>query len=105
MKEPQEAQVSERKIEDGGPAFPCTMTKAAEASLRECGFPVQFRGGMSLRDYFAGLALDKCIQIAYSENAPKFGPEWRVMAAQDAYLWADAMLKAKALGAEVGKGE
>jgi hypothetical protein len=71
---------------DGGPAFPFTDS----ASPRE--YP-----GMTLRDYFAAQAMDKMIARAemHQENN---GEDWEGMhdyIAEQSYLIADAMLKAR----------
>ena len=67
---------------DGGPAFP----------QREDGA----EGGMSLRDWFAGMALSACLAQFYDGDK-----EWERYVAGHAYLLADAMVREKtALEAE-----
>ena len=63
---------------DGGPAFPHTLDMVSGGNER---------GGMSLRDYLAGQALQACFtfqQVGRWENYAQ--------AASDAYMMADAML-------------
>lgn len=77
---------------DGGPAFPFptrTVVDPYDQGMRE-----QLRAaniGMSLRDYFAGQAVKGAI-------ARLAGPDWQKaadVAAESAYMIADAMLKAR----------
>jgi len=78
-------------IKDGGPAFP--------------NWPLNHytdqrpHGGMSLRDAFAFAALPCVYTTAMAEAAEGSGlfsyPEWRDGLALDAYLMADAMLRAR----------
>lgn len=91
------------KVDDGGPAFPQPETKNGNTVADEHG-----QGGMSLRDYFAGQALaglvasDKASRIADDwerRGKPKPAPEVVDAAiAQCAYIYADAMLAARAEG-------
>ncbi len=76
--------------DDGGPAFPCDSTNKQ--------FPTQCV--MSLRDWFAGQALNgqissmttaEALRAVYSGPPEQFY-EW---AADSAYRFADAMLKAR----------
>lgn len=75
------------ELGDGGPAFP---RPCSEDKFNEETFPSQ--RGMSLRDWFAAQALAGYL-AAYS------GPEVRMpvpdIAADRAYEYADAMLKAR----------
>jgi hypothetical protein len=61
---------------DGGPAF-------AHGNPEQGGDP-----GMTLRDWFAGQALDDCLR-----HADRFKAGWQAYAAEQAYEVADAMLK------------
>jgi hypothetical protein len=63
-------------IKDGGPAFPTTQENGCNS-----GEP-----GMTLRDYFAAMALNA--PYAHHESDPHKSAEW-------AYHLADAMLKAR----------
>lgn len=65
------------KIEDGGPAFPFEY----DGALGHCAEP-----GMSLRDWFAGMAM----QGMYANNAGNYN---FVGVATAAYFTADAMIK------------
>lgn len=64
--------------DDGGPAFPCDSTNKQ--------FPTQC--GMSLRDWFAGQALNQRKMLLT-------GAYYAADAAREAYEIADAMLKAR----------
>jgi hypothetical protein len=74
---------------DGGPAFP---------SLARDGNWQPHHDGMSLRDYFAA----KAIQGLLANNA-NYGTDDGL--ARDAYEFADAMLRARAIVAEVQRTE
>lgn len=63
---------------NGGPAFPVPMVEDSNGDL----IPVGYRG-MTLRDYFAGIALQKASFPTCREEA------------EFAYQAADAMLKAR----------
>lgn len=79
---------------DGGPAFPCDPFIASRPSTESVA--KRLAEGMSLRDHFAGLAL----QAAISGHISHYGHEsnhWSVEdIASHAYEQADAMLKARA---------
>lgn len=69
--------------ETGGPAFP-------QPDLVEDGHVVsQGQTGMTLRDHFAGLAMQALIAVTPGGDLP------HRMAAADAYRYADAMLEAR----------
>lgn len=78
-------------IEDGGPAFPVAdMQSAKPGTIDEL---VAFARGLSLRDHFAGLAMQGfCARVPAA-----IGTEDEF--AETAYRVADAMLKARATGA------
>lgn len=71
--------------ETGGPAFPMPASEWNGAD-----------SGMTLRDYFAKEALGLCYAqyLNYAE-AEGFQEDWRTGVAIDAYMMADAMLKAR----------
>lgn len=70
---------------DGGPAFPSIVaTRPGEWAT------ATNAGGMSLRDYFAGLALQGWI-ASFTESSRKEEADAKV-AAMVAYQFADAML-------------
>ena len=69
---------------NGGPAFPTRQIHATRCP--KCG--VNSSDGMSLRDYFAGQAL---AGILSRENPPELLAD----VADDAFAYADAMLKAR----------
>jgi hypothetical protein len=98
------------KIEDGGPAFPQFAQPAF--LVRKGALPdvVEFKAGdvlpietpqvkiigsgMSLRDWFAGQALNECLKFM-SGNTPEDSYN---RASAEAYMIADAMLAARKTG-------
>ena len=78
-----------REINDGGPAFPSDHSRHNEP-------------GMSLREYFAAKAIPAVYATAMEEAKEGSGlfrhDDWRVGLALDAYMMADAMLKAREKG-------
>lgn len=72
---------NENKIDDGGPAFPNTPTTVKQ--LDQC-------NGMSLRDWFAGMAMQGYLATGlYCKHSEI------VTVAEWSYEAADAMLKAR----------
>ena len=69
------------ELKDGGPAFPGT----------EDNYKFEGSAGMSLRDYFAAKAMQALITTVL-DNVSSIDP---VDAAEDAYLFADALLAAR----------
>jgi hypothetical protein len=72
--------------ETGGPAFPTTWLVDQYGTKGEC-------EGMTLRDYFAAMAMAAIIaKIPIQESAP---PDWSrfEQTAGGAYYYADAMLR------------
>jgi hypothetical protein len=80
--------------ETGGPAFP----QFGYVSDGGCNLDSSDAGGsgLTLRDYFAKEALGLCYAqyLNYAE-AEGFQEDWRTGVAIDAYMMADAMLKAR----------
>jgi len=75
-------------INDGGQAFP-KLFSAQDRNPRGRTYTMKSIGGMSLRDWFAGMAVQ-----AYSTQICKETGEWTVdMIAASCYRLADAMLK------------
>lgn len=72
--------------DDGGPAFPNTA-KPMTGEVAEW--------GMTLRDWFAGMALQGDLAGQSVEVGYYTGPTWQIDAARNAYLVADAMLSAR----------
>ena len=85
--------MSDSKIDDGGPAFPCLGDLEGYGKKTPVMFSNGSHGwqevhqGLSLRDWFAGQALAAI--MATGVNASANGD------AADAYMYADAMLKAR----------
>lgn len=78
------------KKEDGGPAFPLSRSQQA----------VEFKWGMSLRDYFAGQAMASIVAAKLGENSELYGHPDGLLSKADgyagvAYAIADAMLVAR----------
>ena len=71
----------ENKIDDGGPAFPVADLVHPHMGVQAGTF------GMSLRDWFAGMVLAKIVHSGVNKTANGD--------AVDAYMYADAMLKAR----------
>jgi hypothetical protein len=80
---------------DGGPAFP---KHAFHDQLGEDDSFIESKGGMTLRDYFAGQAAGECFAQALSKGftAPQHIDEYTKRAAFWAYALADAMLSERA---------
>lgn len=88
---------------DGGPAFPIPYVAAIHGSVVDVGAT----GGMSLRDYLAAAALQGMLAadgngprwVAESANEQPGGGKWLEPdgLSKQAYLIADAMLKARKL--------
>jgi hypothetical protein len=78
---------------DGGPAFPGIETRIN-------GLHEQHRAyyGMTLRDWFAGMAMQGALATGYKEGAGRM--DWHYMLSTGAYQIADAMLKAREAGDE-----
>lgn len=74
--------MSDTKIDDGGPAFPGSWHPEMGWSPRDT------PEGMSLRDWFAGMALSGILNRKCSVDDAKW-------TADDAYKYADAMLSAR----------
>jgi hypothetical protein len=77
-------------MNDGGPAFP-------HRELNSDGL-YEFSAGMTLRDWFAGLAMQGALATGYKEGAGRM--DWHYMLSTGAYQIADAMLKAREVNDE-----
>lgn len=79
-------------MSNGGPAFPTPLQFDANGNEINVALP-----GMSLRDWFAGMALQGI--IAHGSDAPLLdvanGSRGGLIEAKAAYIWADAMLNAR----------
>lgn len=79
------------KIDTGGPAHPFLTWQHPQGfwigSLHE---------GLTIRDHFAGLAMQGFAQVSMSSDWP-YSPD---AMAKEAYSWADAMLLARARSLE-----
>ena len=69
------------EIKDGGPAFPAQFFDERAT-------------GMTLRDYFAAQALPEIIRDNMEIETDDFNIVLR-MVSREAYMWADAMMKAR----------
>ena len=77
------------------PAFPLNTPKWHE-SVSDTGFQdIDFTMGMTLRDYFAAKAMQGLISSHWCEEARVLAPKLGAQElAEDAYVIADAMMKA-----------
>ena len=76
------------QIKDGGPAFPCESYGLKNG--KETTVPAQ---GMTLRDWFAGQALNGYLASWSDDSNPNFFEPYHT--AKTSYAYADAMLKAR----------
>lgn len=82
--------------DDGGPAFPVPPDQVSTIGDSQDGMAVCAAGtGMTLRDWFAGMALQGDLAGQSVEVGYYTGPTWQIDAARNAYLVADAMLAAR----------
>lgn len=79
-------------ISDGGPAFPC-HTNPRPGNLANA------PQGMTLRDWFAGMALPACVSAPCPSAWTAGSAEHYEQSAAAAYIIADAMLAARKEGA------
>jgi len=79
-------------INDGGPAFPTAATATTHGFYQDgqpCMTHYGSRSGITVRDYFAAAALP------HIDFGTRSDDEYFELRARDAYLIADAMLKAR----------
>jgi hypothetical protein len=76
----------EKQIDDGGPAYPAQFEKTDHPAWHQS-------EGMSLRDWFAGQALQGLMASCVHEDTPD--PQY---AARSSYRYADAMIAARKSG-------
>lgn len=69
----------------GKPAFPLNTSRWHEELNQQGWLGGDFTTGMTLRDYFAAKAIDECLRACVGFES----------AAEEAYMMADAMLKAR----------
>ena len=79
------------KKQDGGPAFPCEVGPVADGYMLQTGDGKWRQPGMTLRDHFAGLAMQG-IFANQGINCTAAGDE---VDAAVAYRIADAMIKVR----------
>lgn len=77
---------------DGGPAFPCSTWELKDGV--QIGTPVS---GMSLRDWFAGLAMQQMCagpgaRMVADQDDRYDQTNWKYIVASNAYMFADAMI-------------
>lgn len=74
------------RLNDGGPAFPFVIRNDSD----------DWKSGMTIRDWFAGMALQGMIASESDGNGmmpPYSKDNWYPLTAERAYQFADAMLK------------
>ena len=77
------------EIKDGGPAFPATIEMPDGNFYKTITFP-----GMSLRDWFAGMAMEGF--LAAPDIIKEAGMTFEESISKWSYQYADAMLRARA---------
>jgi len=77
--------------DDGGPAFPFDEVVIMESGKLKGTHQKEWQMGMSLRDYFAGMALQTCVSKEYMEVLS--AEQIAEMIAEGCYRIADAMLE------------
>ena len=81
----------------GGPAFPVSLTNEQEIKWDSAGLGCA--NGMTLRDYFAAKAMQSILREyrnVFEDATGDVGdPTFPELLAKDAYIMADAMLKAR----------
>lgn len=97
---------AEQRLRDGGPAFPCKMIDFTGGVPGEIRVAPEFpHDGMSLRDYFAGQAIDavsdqwnamtdelRKVHSGCVDSGIIWGRDYQRFMAKQAYSVADAML-------------
>ena len=78
---------------DGGPAFPMPACKGNDYLTGEEDVTIDPVPGMSLRDWFAGMALSGEISSWVAADEDPSDPENLEMIADNVYRYADEMLK------------
>lgn len=94
--------MSDKKIKDGGPAFPSKRVERRHFDndpRRDMVNVDVYETGLSLRDYFAAKVLPEIYrQYADQANAKnQWDPGWKMYLAVDSYRMADAMIDARDL--------
>lgn len=83
-------------IKDGGPAFPVPMfTRQSDGQPMSAGEFFEGGNGLSLRDWFAGMALNAIVSKSPFEQCDIDETHHEEMAARGAYGYADAMIAAR----------
>ncbi|MFD2755977.1 hypothetical protein [Comamonas terrae] len=77
---------------DGGPVHPVRLPVPGEKHANDEPVPTELHTGISLRDYFAGLAMQGYLASFDPHGEPV---EYATKIAEDAYALADAMLKVR----------
>ena len=92
-KEAVKAAINKEKPMNNPPAFP-NKQKALMIKSEHVGIASEYEiehNGMTLRDYFAAKAMQAFLRNAKPENTDEPPSTW----AEDAYVFADAMMKAR----------
>jgi len=80
-------------MNDGGPAFPVPYTHFDTWVHGK--YPIHGHPGLSLRDWFAGMAMQSLDRLRVAEQAKANGISPSMMMAQISYGMADAMIAAR----------
>lgn len=86
-----------KPIDNGGPAFPAGMAATTNANHDPIVYDSTERcvGGMTLRDWFAGMALPACITEAEEWYDKHGGCDVYERSTKSAYEFADSMIAEK----------
>lgn len=87
------------KINDGGPAFPRSQKAALSPITDVNGDDIQ--SGMSLRDHFAGMALQGLLANPFEPVIGKAEEDIAKHFSRISYIYADAMIAARSNGEKV----
>lgn len=88
-------------INEGGPAFPTTFSVDAHGrcvGIHDSTAHIESVAGMTLRDWFAGQALDLASKLEHDKPTGSEGQPTYTGIATRAYYMADAMLCARGQG-------
>jgi hypothetical protein len=80
---------------NGGPITPSMVMRQQVAPDTFAESRMDAEGGLTLRDWFAGMALPQLLAMPTPPAWRAHSEEWRLQCGAEAYLCADAMLAAR----------